>query len=104
MLSRDLARADYPYQERISSDWIKFGYPLSYTSDILEALEVLAGLGHAHDPRLANAIEFVLSKQDAQGRWKLEHTLNGKMWIDIEQRGRPSKWVTLRALRVLKSA
>jgi len=104
MFSRDLARADYPYQDRISSNWFKFGYPLSYTSDILEALEVLAGLGHARDPRLATAIEFVLSKQDAQGRCKLEHTLNGKMWVDIEQRGKPSRWVTLRALRVLKAA
>jgi len=103
MLSRDLARADYPHQERISSNWFKFGYPLSYTSDILEALEVLARLGHARDSRLANAIEFALSKQDEQGRWKLEHTLNGKMWVDIEQRGKPSKWVTLRALRVLKA-
>jgi hypothetical protein len=103
MFSRDLARADYPYQERISSNWYKFGYPLSYTSDILEALEVLAALGHARDPRLANTIEFMLSKQDGQGRWKLEHTLNGKMWVDIEQRGKPSKWVTLRALRVLKA-
>jgi hypothetical protein len=103
MFSRDLARADYPYQERINSNWFKFGYPLSYTSDILEALEVLAHLGHAPDPRLANAIEFMLSKQDGQGRWKLEHTLNGKMWVDIEQKGKPSKWVTLRALRVLKA-
>jgi hypothetical protein len=103
MFSRDLSLADYPYQGRISSNWFKFGYPLSYTSDILEALEVLAGLGHARDSRLANAIEFALSKQDAQGRWKLERTLNGKMWVDIEQRGKPSKWVTLRALRVLKA-
>jgi hypothetical protein len=106
MLSRDLARADYPYQERISSNWFKFGYPLSYTSDILEALEALARLGHpplADDPRLANAIEFMLSKQDSQGHWKLEYALNGKMWVDIEEKGRPSKWVTLRALRVLKA-
>jgi hypothetical protein len=104
MFSRNLARADYPYQGRISSDWYKFGYPLGYTSDILEALEALAGLGHARDPRLASAIEFVLSKQDGEGRWKLEHTLNGKMWVDIEQKGKPSKWLTLRALRVLKAA
>jgi len=103
MSSHDLARADYPYQERISSNWFKFGYPLSYTSDILEALDALARLGHARDPRLASAIEFMLSKQDSQGRWKLEHTLNGKMWADIEQKGKPSKWVTLRALRVLKA-
>jgi hypothetical protein len=104
MFSHDLARADYPCQDRISSNWFKFGYPLSYTSDILEALEALAGLGHARDPRLASAIEFVLSKQDGEGRWKLEHTLNGKMWVDIEQKGKPSKWLTLRALRVLKAA
>ena len=77
---------------------------LSYTSDILEALEVLARLGRARDPRLSNAIEFVRQKaEDRQGRWRLEHTLNGKMWVNIEQRGKPSKWVTLRALRVLKA-
>jgi hypothetical protein len=103
LLSRDLAHADYPSQERISSNWFKFGYPLSYTSDILEALDVLAILGQGQDPRLSNAIEFMLSKQDSEGRWKLEHTLNGKMWIDIERRDKPSKWVTLRALRVLNA-
>ncbi len=103
LLSYDLAKADYPHYERVSSSWFKFGYPLSYTSDILEALEVLACLGQAGDPRLSNAIESVLSKQDSKGRWKLERTLNGKMWIDIEQKGQPSRWITLRALRVLKA-
>jgi hypothetical protein len=44
-----------------------------------------------------------MSKQDQQGRWKLENTLNGKMWVDIERRGKPSKWITLRALRVVKA-
>jgi len=38
-----------------------------------------------------------------RGRWTLEHGLNGKMWVDIEQQGKPSKWITLRALRVLKA-
>jgi hypothetical protein len=103
LLSYDLAKAEYPHYERVNSSWFKFGYPLSYTSDILEALNVLARLGHAPDPRLSNAIEFVLSKQDSEGRWKLERTLNGKMWTDIERKGQPSKWVTLRALRVLKT-
>jgi len=103
LLGYDLARADYPHYERVSSSWFKFGYPLSYTSDILEALDVLARLGQARDPRLSNAIEFMLSKQDNEGRWKLERTLNGKMWIDIERKGQPSKWATLRVLRVLKA-
>lgn len=102
LLSRDPAIADYPYTERVSSSWFKFGFPLSYWSDVLETTAVLVELGYGSDPRLANAFEFILSKQNAQGRWKLENTLNGRMWVDIEKRGMPSKWVTLRALRVLK--
>jgi len=102
LLSRDPAVADYPYTERVSSTWFKFGFPLSYWSDVLETTTVLVELGYGNDPRLANALQLILSKQDAQGRWKLENTLNGKMWADIEKKGKPSKWVTLRALRVLK--
>jgi hypothetical protein len=102
LLSRDPAVADYPYTERVSSTWFKFGFPLSYWSDVLETAAVLVELGYGSDPRLDNALQLILSKQDAQGRWKLENTLNGKMWADIEEKGRPSKWVTLRALRVLR--
>ena len=53
---------------------------------------------------MARALELVKSKQDEQGRWRLEYTYNGKTWVDIEKRGQPSKWVTLRALRVMKAA
>ena len=102
LFSRDPAAADYPFTERVSSTWFKLGFPLSYWSDVLETTAVLAALGYGRDPRLANAIQFILDKQDAQGRWKLHNGLNGKMWIDIEKRGKPSKWVTLRALRVLQ--
>ncbi|MBI3362713.1 MAG: nitrogen fixation protein NifH [Chloroflexi bacterium] len=103
MLSRDLAKADYPFTERVSGEWFKFGFPLSYTSDVLEALLALTEAGYGRDPRLKNAIELVLSKRDADGRWALKHSLNGKMWADIEVKGKPSKWVTLRAMRVLKA-
>ena len=102
LLSSDPAVADYPYTERVSSTWYKFGFPLSYWSDVLENTAVLVDLGYGRDPRLANAIRFILNKQDAHGRWKLENTLNDKMWVDIEKKGQPSKWITLRALRVLK--
>jgi hypothetical protein len=102
LLSRDPAVADYPYVERVSSTWFKFGFPLSYWSDVLEVTAVLVDLGYGSDPRLGSALRFILSKQDAQGRWKLENALNGKMWADVEQKGQPSKWVTLRALRALK--
>ena len=102
LLSRDPAVADYPYTERVSSTWFKFGFPLTYWSDVLETTAVLVELGYGHDSRLSNALQLILSKQGAQGRWKLENSLSGKMWADIEEKGKPSKWVTLRALRVLK--
>ena len=103
LLSHDPAVADYPFLERVSSTWFKFGFPLSYWSDVLETAAVLVELGYGSNPRLSNALQLILSKQDNQGRWTLENTLNGKMWVDIEAKGKPSKWVTLRALRLLRS-
>jgi hypothetical protein len=47
-------------------------------------------------------MDLVLSKQDEQGRWKMEYSYNGKTLVDIEEKGKPSKWVTLRVLRLLK--
>jgi hypothetical protein len=102
LLRHNLAKADYPYTQRISSTWFRLGFPLSYWSDVLETLSVLVALGHGADPRLDEAWQWLWSRQDSQGRWKLENTLNGKMWIDIEERGKPSKWITLRALRAAK--
>ena len=104
LLSRDPAAADYPmgYTTKPNGSWFKFGYPIGYVTDVLQILEVLTALGCGGDPRLAAAYELVLSKRDASGRWPLEYTYNGKTWVDVEQKGQPSKWVTLRALRVLR--
>ncbi len=102
LLSCDLAKADYPYSEKVSSHWFKLAFPLSYWSDILETAGVLVEAGYKDDPRLKPALEWLRQKQDAQGRWAMEDSLNGKMWVNIEAKGRPSKWITLRALRVLK--
>lgn len=71
-------------------------------TDLLQNLEALVGLGLVGDARLSNAIDFVLQKQDEKGRWTMEYTYNGKTWIEVEEKGKPSKWVTLRAMRVLK--
>lgn len=82
--------------------WLKLGFPLMYQSDILEILLILSQL-NCRDPRMQDAIDMVLSKQDPQGRWKLENSFNGKYSVNIEKKGNPSKWITLHALRVLKS-
>jgi hypothetical protein len=106
LLSHDPAFADYPFGigNKPSSSWFKFGYPIGYVTDVLQNLEVLVALGQAGNPRLANALELVISKQNEQGRWPLEYSYAGKTWVDIEKLKQPSKWITLRALRVLKAA
>ena len=104
LLSRDPAIADYPYTGRVNSTWQKLTLPIAYWSDVLETLENLVALGYGSDQRLDHAFELVLSKRDALGRWRMENSLNGKTWVDIEARGQPSKWVSLRALRTLRAA
>jgi hypothetical protein len=104
LLSHDPAAADYPmgYAKKPNRSWFRFGYPIGYVTDVLQNLEALTALGQGGHPRLAAAVDLVLSKQDADGRWQMEYTYNGKTWVDVEVKGQPSKWVTLRALRVLK--
>jgi hypothetical protein len=104
LLSRDPAVADYPYTGRVSSTWFRLGMPFSYWSDFLETVENLVDLGYGSDPRLDAAFELLLSKRVAGGRWRMENSLNGKTWTDVARKGRPSKWVTLRALTVLRRA
>ncbi len=85
------------------TDWRRFGFPSFYESDLLEALDALAEAGYGRDPAYARLTEIVLQKQDSQGRWILENSLNGRMHADVEVKGEPSRWLTLRALRVLKA-
>ena len=61
---------------------------------------MLAQLSHGDDQRLQGAIRYVLAKQDEDGRWPLEHTLD-RAWTKFGEKGKPSKWVTLRALKML---
>jgi len=105
LLGSDPATAEYPTPsgEKPNRSWFKFGFPIFYITDVLQNLEVLTALGCADDSRIEPAINLLLSKQDHQGRWKMEYTYNGKTWVDIEAKGQPSKWVTLRALCVLTS-
>ncbi len=104
LLSKDPAVADYPmgYGVKPSRRWFSFGFPLFWVADVLHNLEVLTSFAYGSDRRLSAAMELVLGKQDQLGRWKMEYSYNGKSLVDIEEKGQPSKWVTLRALRVLK--
>lgn len=92
--SHDLTRVSKP-------GWLKLQFPLMYQTDILEIADLLAGLG-VRDPRMDSALELIASKQNEQGQWKLEGTFNGRFWTNIEKKAMPSKWITYRALQVLK--
>jgi len=81
--------------------WLKFGFPLMYQTDVLEILGILTKLGYK-DPRMQEAIDILVSKQDTNGRWNLENTFNGRYQVNIEKKEEPSKWITVHALQVLK--
>ena len=106
LFSTDPAEANYPsgYSNKPSGNWWKFGFPVFYVTDILQIVEALVGLGYGDDPRLAKAIKTINEKQDDQGRWPLEYDYTGKTWVNFGAKQQPNKWVTLRALRVLKSS
>ena len=80
----------------------RFAFPTWWHYDVLRALEYLRSAGVAPDERVAEAIELVKSKRDGDGRWPLETRYPGVMPVQIDDdEGRPSRWNTLRALRVL---
>ena len=83
-------------------DWTRFAFPTWWHYDVLRGLEYLRRAGATPDERVAEAIELVESKRDADGRWPLEHLHPGTMLVEMDEgEGRPSRWNTLRALRVL---
>jgi len=102
--SVDPVTAGYPcgYSEKPSPNWWKFGFPVFYVTDILQIYEALAGLGYGRDPRLANTVNLIKSRQDANSRWALEYNYTGeKVWLTFGAKNKPSKWVTIRALKTL---
>ena len=82
--------------------WTHFAFPLFWQSDALEVLDVLTEL-KIRDDRMQEALELVKSKC-SEGKWILERTFPKRHIVTIEKVGRPSKWITLKALRVLKRA
>jgi hypothetical protein len=105
LFSVNPAEATYPsgFADKPSGNWWKFGFPIFYVTDILQIVEALVGLGYGRDPRLENALTLIREKQDEEGRWPLEYSYTGKTWVDFGPKKQPNKWVSLRALRVLKA-
>jgi hypothetical protein len=84
--------------------WTRFAFPTGWHYDVLRGLDYLRSAGVApDDERVAEAVDLVESKCDGDGRWRLETRYPGKMPVETDDgEGRPSRWNTLRALRVLR--
>ncbi len=105
LLSVDPSTAMYPMgwgNTNPNASWFKLGFPSGYVADVLQVMEAVCEAGAGADPRLGTSVSRLLAQQDAGGRWKNRYPYRGKMHLDIDEPGAPSRWVTLRACRVLK--
>jgi hypothetical protein len=85
------------------ADWTCFAFPAWWHYDVLRGLDYLRQAGVAPDARVGEAIALIASKRDGDGRWPLDVRYAGRMPVEIDEgEGRPSRWNTLRALRVLR--
>ena len=102
LLMHRLFKADHHNYKIINDNWLKLSFPWFYGYNILRGLDVLTKLGYTKDERLNDALEILLQKRQKDGSWILESTPAGRMQINLEIKGKPSKWITLTALRVIK--
>jgi hypothetical protein len=87
--------------EVVDEEWLRFSFPTRWRYDVLRGLEHFRR-ADVRDPRLAEAVELVRSKRGDDGTWPLENTHRGDVHFVLEDGdGHPSRWNTLRALRVL---
>jgi hypothetical protein len=88
--------------EVVDPDWLRFSFPTWWHYDVLCALDYFRASGVAPDPRLAEAVALLRSKRQPDGSWLLENTHSGAVHFSMEDGdGHPSRWNTLRGLRVL---
>jgi hypothetical protein len=108
-LGRELFHEGRPY-----APWLRLHYPNHFFYDILVGLDVITELGYAGDPRLRPALKILREKRQRDGTWLMDrvhpdlgpganaHPDRKTKPLVVEEAGKPSKWITLKALRVLK--
>ena len=101
LLAHHIYKQSHHLSRTAKPGWVKLQFPLMYQTDILEVASILLDLGF-RDQRMTDALDRIVSKQNEKGQWSLEGTFNGRFWVSIEKKGMPSKWITYRALKVLK--
>lgn len=88
--------------EIIDNNFCRFSYPRRWRYDVLSAMDFFQYSKSTWDPRMQAAIELLLKKRKRDGRWNQQAKHPGQTHFDMERAREPSRWNTLRALRVLK--
>ncbi len=101
LLMHRLFKADHHGFRTIKKGWLKLGFPWFFY-DILRGLSIVTRLGYSGDERVEDAFDILLQKQNQEGKWLLERTPSGRMHTNLEPKGKPSKWITLHALKVIR--
>jgi len=87
--------------EIINKHFLMLSYPSRWFYDILRALEYFRAAGIVYDERMRSALDVLIKKRRSDGTWPVQAKHSGQVHFDMEKTGRPSRWNTLRALRVL---
>ncbi len=88
--------------EVIKPVFLQFAFPPRWHYDVLRGLDYFQAVRAPRDERLSDAIGILRDARRDDGRWTLQHSFRGKTWFELERVGAPSRWNTLRAMRVLK--
>lgn len=88
--------------EVVDARMTRFSFPPRWYYDVLRALDYFQDCQAGWDARLEDALELLITKRKTDGRWVLQNRHSGRTFFEMEQTGEPSRWNTLRALRVLK--
>lgn len=88
--------------EIINKNFLKLWYPCRWYYDILKALDYFQLARRKYDNRMNDALDVILEKRTDEGLWKLPSKHPGETHFEMEPAGKPSRWNTLRALRVLR--
>lgn len=86
----------------VRHDFTRMAFPPQWYYDFLRALDYFRASGASPDPRMSDAIELLHRKRLPEGVWPLEHVHPGRSFFQMEEKRQPSRWNTLRSLRVLR--
>ena len=103
LLERGMLRRKHD-GELVEERWLTFAFPTYWHYDVLRGLDYLRTAGIPADDRVAEAVGVVRDRRQNDGRWLLDRVYPGRTIVALEDAGEPSRWITVRALRVLEWA